>query len=113
MFQFDDRGLHLISEHLVNLQSLNLCETAVTDEGLNALSFLKNLRILNLNSTKLSALTYECLKVGNSLFCFRIFIKEFLFTIIVSSVPTLTLKYHSNLEELRIKFINVLEILFI
>ena len=48
----------------MNLQSLNLCETAVTDEGLCALSFLKNLRILNLNSTKLSALTYECLKVN-------------------------------------------------
>ena len=50
----------------MNLQSLNLCETAVTDEGLYALSFLKNLRILNLNSTKLSALTYECLKVNIS-----------------------------------------------
>ena len=54
----------LISEHLPKLQSLNLCETQVTDEGLSSLVFLEDLQILNLNSTKLSALTYETLKVG-------------------------------------------------
>ena len=59
---FDDTGLLLISEHMRGLESLNLCETMITDEGLLALSFLENLRILNLNSTKLLALTYEHLK---------------------------------------------------
>ena len=59
---FDDTGLLLISEHMRGLESLNLCETMITDEGLRALSFLENLRILNLNSTKLLALTYEHLK---------------------------------------------------
>ncbi|XP_052828402.1 C-Maf-inducing protein-like [Octopus bimaculoides] len=62
MFQFGDAGLQLISEHLVRLQVLNLCETPVTDKGLICLAALKNLRKLNLNSTCLSALTFEGLK---------------------------------------------------
>ncbi|XP_029653026.1 C-Maf-inducing protein isoform X1 [Octopus sinensis] len=60
--QFGDAGLQLISEHLVRLQVLNLCETPVTDKGLICLAALKNLRKLNLNSTCLSALTFEGLK---------------------------------------------------
>ncbi|XP_076044288.1 C-Maf-inducing protein-like isoform X2 [Oratosquilla oratoria] len=60
--QFGDVGLQLISEHLHKLQVLNLCETPVTDKGLGSLSSLKNLRKLNLNSTSLSAQTFEELK---------------------------------------------------
>lgn len=60
--QFGDNGLQLISEYLQKLQVLNLCETPVTDKGLVCLSSLKNLRKLNLNSTSLSALTFEGLK---------------------------------------------------
>lgn len=60
--QFGDNGLQLISEYLQKLQVLNLCETPVTDKGLICLSSLKNLRKLNLNSTSLSALTFEGLK---------------------------------------------------
>ena len=60
--QFGDKGLQMISEHLHKLQVLNLCETPVTDLGLNAISSLKNLRKLNLNSTSLSADTFKDLK---------------------------------------------------
>ncbi|KAL3859122.1 hypothetical protein ACJMK2_009354 [Sinanodonta woodiana] len=60
--QFGDNGLQQISEHLHKLQVLNLCETPVTDKGLWSLASLKNLRKLNLNSTSLSALTFEALK---------------------------------------------------
>ncbi|NWX98361.1 CMIP protein, partial [Nothoprocta ornata] len=61
--QFGDAGLRLLSEHLTMLQVLNLCETPVTDAGLLALSSMKSLCSLNMNSTKLSADTYEDLKV--------------------------------------------------
>ncbi|XP_048829096.1 LOW QUALITY PROTEIN: C-Maf-inducing protein [Brienomyrus brachyistius] len=60
--QFGDAGLRLLSEHLASLQVLNLCETPVTDTGLLALSSMKSLCSLNMNSTKLSADTYEDLK---------------------------------------------------
>ncbi|KAI1890051.1 hypothetical protein AGOR_G00169240 [Albula goreensis] len=60
--QFGDAGLRLLSEHLACLQVLNLCETPVTDAGLLALSSMKSLCSLNMNSTKLSADTYEDLK---------------------------------------------------
>jgi len=60
--QFGDAGLQLISEHLHKLQVLNLCETPVTDKGLVSLASMKNLRKLNLNSTSLSAYTFEGLK---------------------------------------------------
>lgn len=60
--QFGDPGLQELSEHLHKLQVLNLCETPVTDKGLCCLSSMKNLRKLNLNSTHLSALTFEGLK---------------------------------------------------
>ncbi|XP_021925501.1 C-Maf-inducing protein-like isoform X2 [Zootermopsis nevadensis] len=60
--QFSDTGLLMISEHLHNLQVLNLCETPVSDKGITALSSMTNLRKLNLNSTKLSAQTFEVLK---------------------------------------------------
>uniref|UniRef100_A0A8C9TNK0 C-Maf-inducing protein n=1 Tax=Scleropages formosus TaxID=113540 RepID=A0A8C9TNK0_SCLFO len=60
--QFGDAGLRLLSEHLASLQVLNLCETPVTDAGLLALSSMKSLCSLNMNSTKLSADTYEDLK---------------------------------------------------
>ncbi|MGH0122480.1 UNVERIFIED_CONTAM: hypothetical protein FKN15_005398 [Acipenser sinensis] len=60
--QFGDAGLRLLSEHLTTLQVLNLCETPVTDAGLHALSSMKSLCSLNMNSTKLSADTYEDLK---------------------------------------------------
>ena len=53
-----------MAEHLYNLRSLNLCETPVTDEGLLVLALLPNLQRLNLNSTKLTALTFESLKVS-------------------------------------------------
>ncbi|EHH31892.1 hypothetical protein EGK_13047, partial [Macaca mulatta] len=59
---FGDAGLRLLSEHLTMLQVLNLCETPVTDAGLLALSSMKSLCSLNMNSTKLSADTYEDLK---------------------------------------------------
>ena len=36
--QFGDAGLELLSEHMQKLQVLNLCETPVTDKGLNCLS---------------------------------------------------------------------------
>lgn len=36
-FQFGDSGLLIISDHLTNLQVLNLCETRVTDEGIVSL----------------------------------------------------------------------------
>lgn len=60
--QFGDAGLLVISEHLHKLQVLNLCETPVSDKGISALSSMTNLRKLNLNSTKLSAQTFEILK---------------------------------------------------
>ncbi|CAL4066694.1 unnamed protein product, partial [Meganyctiphanes norvegica] len=60
--QFGDVGLHLISEHLHKLQVLNLCETPVTDKGLGSLGSLKSLKKLNLNSTNLSAQTFDNLK---------------------------------------------------
>ncbi|KAJ8281224.1 hypothetical protein GJAV_G00065000 [Gymnothorax javanicus] len=60
--QFGDAGLRLLSEHLACLQVLNLCETPVTDAGLLSLSSMKSLCSLNMNSTKLSADTYEDLK---------------------------------------------------
>ncbi|XP_062860348.1 C-Maf-inducing protein isoform X2 [Trichomycterus rosablanca] len=60
--QFGDSGLRLLSEHLACLQVLNLCETPVTDAGLLALSSMKSLCSLNMNSTKLTADTYEDLK---------------------------------------------------
>uniref|UniRef100_A0A2I3HPS0 C-Maf inducing protein n=1 Tax=Nomascus leucogenys TaxID=61853 RepID=A0A2I3HPS0_NOMLE len=60
--EFGDAGLRLLSEHLTTLQVLNLCETPVTDAGLLALSSMKSLCSLNMNSTKLSADTYEDLK---------------------------------------------------
>ncbi|PWA33083.1 hypothetical protein CCH79_00013075, partial [Gambusia affinis] len=85
--QFGDAGLRLLSEHLACLQVLNLCETPVTDAGLLALSCkrsladkssdalaavadgaafcvsaMKSLCSLNMNSTKLTADTYEDLK---------------------------------------------------
>ncbi|PIO06847.1 hypothetical protein AB205_0077410, partial [Aquarana catesbeiana] len=62
--QFGDAGLRVLSEHLTALQVLNLCETPVTDAGLLALSSMKSLCSLNMNSTKLSADTYEDLKVS-------------------------------------------------
>ncbi|ETE61040.1 C-Maf-inducing protein, partial [Ophiophagus hannah] len=64
--QFGDAGLRLLSEHLTMLQVLNLCETPVTDAGLLALSSMKSLCSLNMNSTKLSADTYEDLKLQRS-----------------------------------------------
>ncbi|XP_072374028.1 C-Maf-inducing protein isoform X1 [Scyliorhinus torazame] len=60
--QFGDAGLRVLSEHLTSLQVLNLCETPVTDTGLLALSSMRSLCSLNMNSTKLSADTYEDLK---------------------------------------------------
>ncbi|XP_020288301.1 C-Maf-inducing protein-like [Pseudomyrmex gracilis] len=60
--QFGDAGLQLISEHLQQLQVLNLCETPVSDKGISMLASLTSLKKLNLNSTKLSAQTFESLK---------------------------------------------------
>ncbi|XP_067002506.2 C-Maf-inducing protein isoform X2 [Anabrus simplex] len=60
--QFGDSGLVMIAEHLHKLQVLNLCETQVSDKGIAALSAMTSLRKLNLNSTKLSAHTFEQLK---------------------------------------------------
>ncbi|XP_069757445.1 C-Maf-inducing protein isoform X3 [Narcine bancroftii] len=60
--QFGDAGLRVLSEHLTSLQVLNLCETPVTDAGLLALSSMRSLCSLNMNSTKLSADTYQDLK---------------------------------------------------
>lgn len=66
-FQFGDRGLHMVAEQLHNLESLNLCETPVTDDGLSSLVIMSSLRNLNLNSTRLSPTTYEKLKVSGLL----------------------------------------------
>ena len=63
-FQFGDKGLHMVAEQLHNLESLNLCETPVTDDGLSSLVIMSSLRNLNLNSTRLSPTTYEKLKVS-------------------------------------------------
>ncbi|ESO07947.1 hypothetical protein HELRODRAFT_75160, partial [Helobdella robusta] len=59
---FTDSGLQLISDHLDNLEVLNLCETLVTSQGILCLASLKNLRIVNLNSTAVSLSDYEKLK---------------------------------------------------
>ena len=53
----------MLAEHLPMLESLNLCETPVTDVGLASLVILTSLKNLNLNSTKLSPVMYEKLKV--------------------------------------------------
>ena len=66
-FQFGDKGLHMVAEQLHNLESLNLCETPVTDDGLSSLVIMSSLRSLNLNSTRLSPTTYEKLRVS----CFK------------------------------------------
>ena len=55
--------MQLLAEHLPMLESLNLCETPVTDSGLSSLVILTSLKNLNLNSTKLSPVMYEKLKV--------------------------------------------------
>uniref|UniRef100_A0A8D8SWA0 C-Maf-inducing protein n=1 Tax=Cacopsylla melanoneura TaxID=428564 RepID=A0A8D8SWA0_9HEMI len=60
--QFGDIGLRKISEHLTQLEVLNLCETPITDSGIVALCALKSLRVLNLNSTKLTEDMLETLK---------------------------------------------------
>lgn len=52
----------MVAEQLHNLESLNLCETPVTDDGLSSLVIMSNLRNLNLNSTRLSPTTYEKLR---------------------------------------------------
>lgn len=54
----------MVAEQLHNLESLNLCETPVTDDGLSSLVIMSNLRNLNLNSTRLSPTTYEKLRVS-------------------------------------------------
>ncbi|CAF5109980.1 unnamed protein product, partial [Rotaria magnacalcarata] len=54
--RFGDAGLELISEHLNQLEILNLSETPVTDKGLTYLANMKMLRKLNLNSTNISDL---------------------------------------------------------
>uniref|UniRef100_A0A673FSH2 C-Maf-inducing protein PH domain-containing protein n=1 Tax=Sinocyclocheilus rhinocerous TaxID=307959 RepID=A0A673FSH2_9TELE len=74
--QFGDAGLRLLSEHLACLQVLNLCETPVTDAGLLSLSSIKSLCSLNMNSTKLTADTYEDLKVRGSLVSIRYYFKK-------------------------------------
>lgn len=71
-FQFGDRGLHMVAEQLHNLESLNLCETPVTDDGLSSLVIMSSLRNLNLNSTRLSPTTYEKLKVSGLLFTVKV-----------------------------------------
>ena len=42
-FQFGDKGLHMVAEQLHNLESLNLCETPVTDDGLSSLVIMSSL----------------------------------------------------------------------
>lgn len=54
----------MVAEQLHNLESLNLCETPVTDDGLSSLVIMSSLRNLNLNSTRLSPTTYEKLRVS-------------------------------------------------
>lgn len=65
----------MVAEQLHNLESLNLCETPVTDDGLSSLVIMSNLRNLNLNSTRLSPTTYEKLRVscvqGKNTSCFH------------------------------------------
>ncbi|KPJ07601.1 C-Maf-inducing protein [Papilio machaon] len=60
--KFGDSGVQLIAEHLPRLQVLNLCETPVSDKGIEALIGLPSLRRLNLNSTKLSAEAFETVR---------------------------------------------------
>ncbi|CAF3846647.1 unnamed protein product [Rotaria sp. Silwood1] len=61
--RFGDAGLELISQHLNQLEVLNLSETSVTDKGLTYLAKMKMLRKLYLNSTNLSTLAIQALKV--------------------------------------------------
>ncbi|OAF67533.1 hypothetical protein A3Q56_04727, partial [Intoshia linei] len=58
---FDDTGLKIIAETLTSLVVLNLCETSITDKGIKHITELKNLKILNLNSTGLTALMHNIL----------------------------------------------------
>lgn len=62
----------MVAEQLHNLESLNLCETPVTDDGLSSLVIMSSLRNLNLNSTRLSPTTYEKLKVSGLFMAVRV-----------------------------------------
>ena len=64
----------MVAEQLHNLESLNLCETPVTDDGLSSLVIMSSLRNLNLNSTRLSPTTYEKLKVSGLLLTIETFL---------------------------------------
>lgn len=48
--QFGDSGLLILSEHLPKLQGLNLCETPVSDKGIQALAGTLNMNIFIKNN---------------------------------------------------------------
>lgn len=51
----------ILAQHL-HLETLNLCETNVTDKGLKWLQSMSSLKHLNLNSTKVTYLAVAALK---------------------------------------------------
>lgn len=63
-FQISDVGLEAICYSLKDLEDVNLCETPIGERGVEALTTLNKLRIVNLNSTKVTMDAYCKLKVG-------------------------------------------------
>ena len=73
----------MVAEQLHNLESLNLCETPVTDDGLSSLVIMSSLRNLNLNSTRLSPTTYEKLKVSGLFMTVRVLFRLPLLEVVI------------------------------
>nr|XP_018670859.1 C-Maf-inducing protein-like isoform X1 [Ciona intestinalis] len=59
---FNDKDLKGLCDSSLNLESLNLCETNVTDDGIQHLCVMSHLKYLNMNSTKLSLPVFTTLK---------------------------------------------------
>lgn len=62
-FQISDIGLEAICYSLKDLEDINLCETPIGERGVEALTSLNKLRVVNLNSTKVTMDAYCKLKV--------------------------------------------------
>ena len=63
-FQITDVGLEAICYSLKDLEDVNLCETPIGERGVEALTSLNKLRVVNLNSTRVTMDAYCKLKVG-------------------------------------------------
>uniref|UniRef100_H2Z0M0 Uncharacterized protein n=1 Tax=Ciona savignyi TaxID=51511 RepID=H2Z0M0_CIOSA len=59
---FNDEGLKNLCDSNLNLETLNLCETQVTDDGIQHLGVMTKLKYLNLNSTGITAQVFTNLK---------------------------------------------------